>query len=360
MNSPFNDSFLIDVPRDEMSDSGTFTSQMKELPRPFLPIALSLLVLRGSLLPWVIVRPFSGEEARYNLTDVRGGIGIIMTIVVFVLIGALLTFIKRITGMTIMSIAVAMLGWMAAISGILLGVLMSFIPSFEVAGLDLTRATASQGSGVVVTVIASLALAFLVVRNFEPLNKYSPSNRISLLPLVAMLPAILLATLMHAEWMRIGNSGEQIEAIIAGDSLYGSGLVVLVVWLVIGLWIGALVIQRTIAARIAGVVSIIVSLVVAMYATFLWLGGKALWWLLPQKAEDWVSISVEPTLFIVLMASLGLFVSGVLSFVGSAANKGIQVSDQRRLASRNFYTADLLGFFVFTGTIMSLVVQAAL
>jgi hypothetical protein len=120
------------------------------------------------------------------------------------------------------------------------------------------------------------------------------------------------------------------------------------------------VIQRTIAARIAGVVSIIVSLVDSMYATFLWLGGKALWWLLPQKAEDWVSLSVEPTLFVVLVASLGLFVSGVLSFVGSAANKGIQVSDQRRLASRNFYTADLLAFFVFIGTVMSLVIQAAL
>jgi hypothetical protein len=175
-----------------------------------------------------------------------------------------------------------------------------------------------------------------------------------------MLPAVVVATLMHSEWMRIGNSGEQIEAIIAGDSLYGSGLVVLVVWLVIGLWISALVIQRTIAARIAGVASIAVSLVVAMYATFLWLGGKALWWLLPQKAENWVSLSVSPTLYVVLLASLGLFVSGVLSFIGAAANKGIEMADQNTLASRNFYTADLLGFFVFTGTAMSLIIQAAL
>lgn len=360
MTSPFDSPFFEDVTHNDLGVQNKTTSAGANLPRPYLPIALSLLVLRGSLLPWVVVRPFSGDETRYNLTDVRGGIGIIMTIVVFVLVGALVTFFKRVTGITLMSLAVAMLGWMAAISGILLGVLMSLIPSFEVAGLDLTRSTASQGSGVVITVIASLALAFIVVRQFEPLNKYSPSNRISLLPLVAMIPAVVVATLMHSEWMRIGNSGEQIEAIIAGDSLYGSGLVVLVIWLVIGLWIGALVIQRTIAARIAGVVSIVVSLVVAMYATFLWLGGKALWWLLPQKAENWVSLSIAPTLLVVLLASLGLFIAGVLSFVGAATNRGIAISDQRRLASRNFYTADLLGFFVFAATVMSLVIQAGL
>ena len=358
MTSPFDGSFLEDAVNHRSNTQNQNLSQKRDLPRPYLPIALSLLVLRGGLLPWVIVRPFSGSEHRYNLTDVRGGIGIIMTVVVFVIIGALVTFFRRITGLTIMSIAVAMLGWMAAISGILLGVIMSLIPSFQVAGLNLTRSTASQGSGVVVSVIASLALAFIVVRHLEPINNYSQSNRIALLPLVAMLPAVVLAVMMHSEWMRIGNAGEQVEAIIAGDSLYGSGLVVLVVWLVIGLWISALVLQRSIAARIAGVVSIVVSLVVAMYAIFLWLGGKALWWLLPQKAENWVSISVAPALFVVMAASAALFLAGIMSFFVAISNKGIEISEQRTMVARSFYTSDLLGFFVFLGTIMSLVVQA--
>lgn len=327
-------------------------------PRPFLPVVLALAVLRGSLLPWVTVRPFSDEVRRYNLTDVRGGIGIIMTIVILVIVGAFVSFFKRITGMTIMSIAVAMLGWMAAISGMLLGVVMSLMPSISVAGLDLTRASVGQGSGVAVSIIASLALAFIVVRHHYPLNKYSPANRISLLPLVAIIPAMIVAVSMHAEWMRIGNAGEQVQAIIAGDSLYGSGLVVLVVWLVIGLWIGALVLQRPIAARIAGVVSILVSLVVAMYAIFLWLGGKALWWLLPQKAEDWASLSVEPTLFIVLASSVGLFVAGTLSFVNAMNNRGIEMAEKRTIVSREFYTSDLLAAFLMTAIVLSLIFEA--
>lgn len=344
-----DDLFQIDGPQSTSTGSN---------PRPFLPVVLSLVVLRGSLLPWVNVRPYSGNEHQYNLTDVRGGIGIIMTVVVFVMLGALVSIFKRMTGLTIMSIAVAMLGWMAAISGILLGVIMSFVPSIEVAGLDLTRASVGQGSGVAVTVVASLVLAFLVVRNFEPLSRYSPSNRISLLPLVAAIPAIVIAIGMHSEWMRLGNAGEQIEAIVAGDSLYGSGLVVLVVWMVIGLWIGALVLQRPLASRIAGVVSVAVSLVVVMYTVFLWLGGKALWWLLPQKAENWASLEVEPTLYLVLLASVGLFVTGVLSFFEQIATKGVEFSSQREFASRRFHTSDLLATFLLAGLVFSFLVQA--
>lgn len=343
---------------DVFQSDETQSTSISHNPRPLLPIVLSLIVLRGSLLPWVNVRPYSGNEHQYNLTDVRGGIGIIMTIVLFVMIGALISISKRMTGMTIMSIAVAMLGWMAAISGILLGVIMSFVPSIEVAGLDLTRASVGQGSGVAVTVVASLVLAFMVVRNLEPLSRYSPSNRISLLPIVAAIPAVVIAIGMHSEWMRLGNSGEQIEAIIAGDSLYGSGLVVLVVWMVIGLWIGALVLQRPLASRIAGVVSVVVSLVVVMYTVFLWLGGKALWWLLPQKAENWASLQVEPTLYLVLLAAVGLLVTGLLSFSSQIVSKGVNVSEQREVASRKFYTSDLLAAFLVTGLFLSLVIQA--
>lgn len=328
-------------------------------PRPFLPIVLALVVLRGAVLPWVTVRPFSGDVHRYNLTDVRGGIGIIMTIVLLVVVGSLVSIANRVAGITIVSIAVAMLGWMAAISGILLGIVGSLLPSINVAGLDLTRASVGQGSGVAVSVIASLALAFLVVRHHPPLSKYSPENRISLIPLVALMPLMTIAVSMHAEWMRLGNSGEQMVAVIAGDSLYGSGLVVLILWLSIGLWIGALVLQRPLVMRIAGAISVASSVVVVMYTVFLWLGGKALWWLLPQKAENWVSMSIAPTLYFVLVASVGLLVCGILSFFEAFSAKGIQMTEQRAIGSRRVYTSDLLAVFLFAAIIISLAIQAA-
>lgn len=328
--------------------------------RPFLPIVLALTVLRGSLLPWVTIREFSEEKHTYNLTDVRGGIGIIMTIVLFVLIGGLVSLFKRVTGLTIMSVSVAMLGWMAAISGILLAVVASFVPSVNVAGLDLTRATVSQGSGVAITVVASLSLAFMVVRHFEPINRYSPQNKISLLPLVALAPLLMMAVGMHAEWMRLGNVGEAVEAVISGDSLYGSGIVVLALWMAIGLWICALVLQRSIAMKVAGAVSVVVSLVVVMYAAFLWLGGKALWWLLPQKAENWASLSFHPTLFAVLGAAIALFVCGCCSFFESMVGRGITMNEQRVVASRTVHTSDLVAVLLFGALVFSLLIPAAL
>lgn len=196
-------------------------------PRLLLPIALALAVIRGSSMPWVTIRTFSGNQRNYDLTDIKGGVAIVVTITFVVMIGVIVGVFKRLTGMTIMSLGVAALGWMAAISGMLLTLLWSLIPSVNVAGLDLARATLSQGSGVVVTVVSSLALAFMVVRQLEPVRSYAPSTHIAALPIIILLPIIAIAVSMHSEWLRLGSDDANVQALIAGDALYGSGLVVL-------------------------------------------------------------------------------------------------------------------------------------
>lgn len=281
-------------------------------PRLLLPVALAVAVLRGSSMPWITVRTFSGNERVYNLADLRGGIAIIMTITLFVLIGGVIGIFKRTTGMTIMSLSVATLGWMAAISGMLLTLLWSLIPSINVAGLDLAKVTLSQGSGVVVTVVASLALAFMVVRQLEPLRAYSPTTHIPMIPVVVLIPVIVIAVCMHSEWLRLGSEGSAVQALIAGDALYGSGLVVLGLWLSVGLWIGALMVNRSLMISIASALSVVVTLIVGMYAVFMWAGGRLLDWLVPAKLEKWTAVSVEPQLYVVLLACAVAFVASVL------------------------------------------------
>ena len=92
-------------------------------PRLLLPVALALAVIRGSTLPWVTIRTFSGNQRNYDLTDIKGGVAIVVTIGFVVMIGIIVGVFKRLTGMTIMSLGVAALGWMAAISGMLLTLL---------------------------------------------------------------------------------------------------------------------------------------------------------------------------------------------------------------------------------------------
>jgi hypothetical protein len=263
-------------------------------------------------MPWITVRTFGENERVYNLSDLRGGIAIIMTIALFVLIGAVVGIFKRMTGMTIMSLSVATLGWMAAISGMLLTLLWSLIPSVNVAGLDLGKATLSQGNGVVVTVVASLALAFMVVRQLEPLRTYSPTTHIPMIPILAVVPIVVIAVCMHSKWIRLGTDESSVQAAIAGDALYGSGLVVLVLWLAVGLWIGSLMVNRSLMISIASVLSVLVSIVVGLYAVFVWAGGRLLNWLVPAKLEKWTAVSVEPQLYIVFIATAIALAASVL------------------------------------------------
>lgn len=290
--------------------SSMSTSQTRLL----LPVALAAAVLRGTSMPWITVRTFSGNERVYNLSDLRGGIAVVMTVALFVLIGAVIAIFKRMTGMTVMSLSVATLGWMAAISGMLLTLLWSLIPSINVAGLDLAKATLSQGSGVAVTVVASLSLAFMVVRQLEPLRSYAPTTNIPILPIIALLPAVIIAVLMHSAWLTLGTDTSTVQVKIAGDALYGSGLVVLGLWLSVGLWIGSIMVYRSLMIALASAVSVVISIVVVMYALFVWSGGRLLDWLVPSRLGDWTAVTAEPQLYIVLMSSaitLGASVLGL-------------------------------------------------
>lgn len=290
--------------------SSMSTSQTRLL----LPVALAAAVLRGTSMPWITVRTFSGNERVYNLSDLRGGIAVVMTVALFVLIGGVIAIFKRMTGMTVMSLSVATLGWMAAISGMLLTLLWSLIPSINVAGLDLAKATLSQGSGVAVTVVASLSLAFMVVRQLEPLRSYAPTTNIPILPIIALLPAVIIAVLMHSAWLTLGTDTSTVQVKIAGDALYGSGLVVLGLWLSVGLWIGSIMVYRSLMIALASAVSVVISIVVVMYALFVWSGGRLLDWLVPSRLGDWTTITAEPQLYIVLMCSaitLGASVLGL-------------------------------------------------
>lgn len=325
-------------------------------PRLLLPIALALTVLKGGSLPWITVRTFSGNERVYNLADLRGGMAVIMTIALVVFIGAVVGILKRLTGMTIMSLGVAALGWMAAISGILLSLLWSLIPSINVAGLDLAKATLSQGSGVVVTVVASLSLAFMVVRQLEPFKTYAPSTHIPFVPVLVLFPLLTITVCMHSEWLSLGTDGSGVRAQIAGDSLYGSGLVVLAQWLAIGLWIGALMVNRSLMISIASGLTVVVSIIVGMYGIFLWAGGRLLDWLVPAKLEKWTAVSVEPQLYVVLVSTVLAFACSIAGLFSKTHNVKLSVGLRAPGAVR-FYYSDALGVAIIVVLAVSFVLR---
>jgi hypothetical protein len=279
-----------------------------------------------------------------------------MTIALVVMVGGVVGIFKRLTGMTIMSLGVAALGWMAAISGILLTLLWSLIPSVNVAGLDLAKATLSQGSGVVIAVVASLSLAFMVVRQLEPFRTYAPTTHVPALPLCALLPTLVIAVCMHSEWLRLGTAGSGIQAEIAGDALYGSGLVVLAIWIAIGLWIGALMVNRSIMISIASGLSLVISMVVGMYAVFMWAGGRLLDWLVPAKLEKWTAVAIQPQLYVVLAASALVFAISIAGLF-TKTHRFVITLGAKSPGSSSIYFSDLVGGCLLLAVMVSAVWQ---
>jgi hypothetical protein len=312
-------------------------------------MSLALLSLYGATLPWVTIRGFDDEVNTFNLTDIRGGVGIIVTIVVWMLVGVLVAIFRSLAGRTVLSLSAAVLGWMAGITGILLGTVGSLIPSIELAGIDLTRASIAQGLGVTVTVVSSLSLAFLVVRQYPPLSTFTPRSRIAILPLCAAVPLILVAANMHAPWIVLGGTETGYRAYLAGDSLFGSGLVVIALWMCLGLWLTALVLPRNITMRVAGGVSVLVAMILVMYAMFMWVGGRLLSWLIPSSVEDWTAISVEPMLFVVLVSAVGLGAMGILSFFPRFTDDRVNVDAERSLGGARVNTSDAVAVLVLIG-----------
>jgi len=324
-------------------------------PRLLLPIALAVVVIRGASMPWITVRTFSGNERTYNLIALRGGVAIILTISLFMVVGGVVGIFKRITGMTIMSMSAATLGWLAAISGMLLTLLWSLIPSINVAGIDLAKATLSQGSGVVVTVVASLALAFMVVRQLEPFATYAPTTRIPILPLVVVVFLTAISVCMHSRWLRLGTDGSGLQVNIAGDTLYGSGLVVLGLWLAVGLWIGALMVNRSLVIAVASSLTVVVSLIVGVYAVFMWAGGRLLDWLVPARLDEWTAVSIEPPLYVVAVSVVVVFGASVLGFFPRTHRWQISLGARTPGLGRVFYS-DIAGTVLLLLVLTSAVV----
>lgn len=298
-----------------------------------LPLGIALWVYFGAFLPWIVIRPFRGERRTYNLTDVPGGVGILATSMILAFIGCLLAAWKVRVGTTIMGISLSAIGWMATISGLLLGVVGSLIPSINIAGIDLADSQVGQGPGVAVTVSAALLLGILVLRRYEPISSLSPSVGIRIIPVVAILMLLLIGINHHASWLVLGDPGADWVVEVPGDSMYGSGLLLLCIYLCLGVWFLALAINVRPLTIFAAVLSSMVGLACLAYSVLVWIGGKAVGWLLPGKIDKLASISVEVPLYLSFIGSALLLALSILSFIPSTANWSLKLGSSSRQQS---------------------------
>ena len=338
MSDPFGDW------ADESVGTTSIVQTSEGMPRMLLPITLAIMVLVGSTMPWIVIRPLGNSHDSYNLTNVPGGIGILVTVLFAVVISSIVMIWRRVTGMILLSLSVASLGWMAAISGMLLGIVSSFIPAIKVAGIDLSKAQVGQGSGVVVSVIFSLLLAFLCVRQLEPVAQYSPSFEFPVIQLASLIPLLIVTGTIHQGWLILGNPEAQWHAEVPGDSLYGSGILILMLWLGVGLWLTSAVLRRPLVMRIAGALAISLSFVTLGYTILVWIGGRALAWLLPTSVEGWASVNTQASLYATALSAVATGVLGILGILTATKERTIKLPDKASIGKTVVPTSDLFAY----------------
>lgn len=341
MTDPFADPFSDTVATTSVASVGAAPDG--RVRRSVLPVSLLVVCFTGATMPWVLFRPFGDERRGFNVTDVPGGMGIMWTLVLLAVPGFALFMAGRRSGLIVMALAGGMLGWMATISGLLLGLISSILPSFELAGLDLTKTQVGQGQGVPVTVLASLVLGFIAIQSLQRDESDAKSVRVPVVPVLALVPLVLLAVNHHTEWLELGNEDTAIVAAVPGDSLYGSGLLLVGLWIAVGTWIIALVLRQRLVYVFAAALSAIVGGVSFVYSVLVWLGGKTLVWLMPQSVEGWSSLRVAPGLYVTLVSALLLLGVSLVTFAPSMVEKSVQVNTAASIGDRTARTTDIVG-----------------
>lgn len=354
MSNIYDDPFGTVLPASE-SNSGVAKVRAR---RSLLPVALLVACFASATMPWVLLRPFGDDRRGFNVTDVPGGMGIIWTLVLVSIPGLILFVAGRRSGLIVMGIAAGVLGWMATISGLLLGIITAIVPSIELAGIDMARTQVGQGYGVPATVLTSLILGFIAVQSLQQDSEAGSTIRVPITPIVALVPLVLLAINHHNEWLRLGSDAASIDAAVPGDSMYGSGLLLIGMWIAVGTWMIALVLRQRFVTMFAATLSVVVAGVSFVYSILVWFGGKALGWLLPQSIEGWTSIGVAAGLYVTMGSSIVLFVAAALSFAPVLSTKSVDVKTSTKLGGRTTSTSNLVGGLILVSVIAYTIVRA--
>ena len=312
----------------------------------FLPLSLLMLSIYGATMPWVLIRPFSASIRSYNITDVPGGIGILWTVIFLSIPGIILLLFRKPSGLFVVGLAAGVLGWMGTVLGLLLGVITSIIPSIDLAGIDMAKAQAGQGPGVPITVLGSVILGILVLQRMNSGEQIGPKISVPVVPLVALVPLVLLAINHHVEWLTLGVEGGGFRASLPGDALYGSGILLAGMWLAIASWIMALVMKSRIVVVICGILSVLVGVTCVLYSLAVWVGGKALGWIIPSSVGDWSSVKVEMALYLSLGGGVVLFVAGVCSLIPAISNMSVSLSTDVDISKKRFFVSEVIGAII--------------
>ena len=297
-----------------LSEIKTGERESKTSPRrtDFFLLSAVVSVVASAFLPWLVMRVPGQKSTTFTLAEMTGGrvftgLAASLTAVGLILIWRFPTFARL-----LLIIGAALVGWLAGIGLLALGLLRGLLPALTVLGIDLSRSLIGPSYG------ALLAFAGVNLIGIRLVARSSSGERLnSRVSALVLLASLLLFALHQSTWVvaDLGNVTGRI--IVSGDSLFGALLVTISVWMTVVLAAVGLVKNNQVFVRISAATLLITSIVKLVQTIFIWSGRGLLRLLLPNRVESAVDIDIRWTVHMTaVLALIGVALAVFVVIVG--------------------------------------------
>lgn len=286
--------------------------------------SIALLSLIGTcFLPWVRYRLPGLTSAELSFVELSGGKIYAGFFVVFALLGVLLASLKQRLGVLIICFSVGMVGWLAGMAALIIGIVRSLIPAIPIPGVDISRSLLGQGSGVVLAIFASILVSVEILGHAK--SDRNPSDReFNLMAIISLLLTVGLSVLNHTEWLVVSSSKFSDLIAISGDNIFGSVVVAVITWCCVAVAAGELIGVNRITTRVVSFALLICGIVKLLQAVVVWGGASLFKFLIPNSIGEFADPQMKLSFWLSLVVALVCVVLGILgitreSFLESVA-----------------------------------------
>lgn len=280
-------------------------------PGPDLVWVISVFAVTGSaFLPWIVIRLPNRDSETLALVEMTGGRVFTGLATSLCVIGFILHWRLPSLGKTMMMTGASLIGWLAGIGLLALGLLRGLLPSLTVLGIDLSRSLLGPSYGVL------LAFAGVNLAGIRVVSRIAVNRRLeSRLSVVLLALALFIFALHQAVWAVADLGDISGRIVVTGDSLFGALPVTLSVWAAVVFASLGLIRNHQVFARLAAVALLSASLVKLLQTIVIWSGRGLLRLLLPSRVESAVNVDIRWTVYISAVVALASIVLSIFVIV---------------------------------------------
>lgn len=276
----------------------------------FLPLT-ALTVVASAFLPWLIIRLPNQQSTTFTLVNLTGGR--VFTGVAASLSAIGLAFYWRFPklGRALLAIGAALIGWLAGLGLLALGLLRGLLPGLTILGIDISRSLIGPTVG---AFLAFAGVNLIGVRLFVENNSGERlKSRISLLVLISSL---LLFVMHQSTWVVADLVEAKGRVTVTGDALFGALLVTISLWISVVLTVIGVIKANQLFVRIAATSLLFAAVIKLIQTIIVWSGRGLIRLIIPSRIESAVNIEILWTVHFtaglaLISIALGVFVIAV-------------------------------------------------